>query len=145
MEKLFMSAGVVVAIVLCIIGIIKLPFKGFKNKHPNWYKAIFTSLSIVLSVGLTVLDELYILCGELWSLNFIILLSAVFAGVFGGYGGVYEGLGVKELVKKIIENIKKARDMAENKKAVKYLSRIEKIDEAISFLEERKRNQNSEV
>lgn len=145
MEKLFMSAGVVATIVLCIVGIVKLPFKSFKEKHPNWYRAIFTIISIVLAIGLSILDELYILCGELLSLDFAILLCVVLAGVFCGYGGVYEGLGLKELVKKIIENVKKARDMSDHKKAIKYLDKIDDIDGAIKMLEERKNNQNGEV
>lgn len=144
MEKLFMSAGIVSAIVLCVVGIAKTPFVKFKEKHPKGYKAVFTILSIILSIGLSVLDELYILCGKLLSLDFAILVCAVFAGVFGGYNA-YEGLGVKALIKTIINNIKKARDMSTNKKAIKYLDKIEDVDMAIAFLEEKKHNQNSEV
>lgn len=142
MEKLFMSAGIVVAIVLCLVGIIKLPFDGFKKKHPNWYKAVFTLISIIVSVGVCVLNEVYILCGQLLSLDFAILLCVVFAGVFCGYGGVYEGLGIKELMKKLSDNLKQAREIAEDKKAVKYLDRIEDIDKAIAFLEDKKNNHN---
>ena len=145
MEKLFMSAGVVTAIVLCIVGIAKLPFKSFKEKHPKSYKAIFTCLSMVLAIGLSIIDEMYILCGQLLSVEFSILVCVVLTGVFCGYGGIYEGLGLKELVKKLIDNIKKARDMSSHKKAVKYLNKIEDIEEAIAFLEEKKNNQNSEV
>lgn len=145
MEKLFMSAGVVVAIVLCIVGIIKLPFNKFKNKHPNWFKAVFTLVSIIVAGGLCVLDELYILNGKLLSVDFAILVCVVMAGVFGGYSGVYEGLGLKELMKKLTDNVKKARDMASDKKVVKYLNKIEDIDKAIALLEERRNNQNSEV
>lgn len=145
MEKLFMSAGIVVAIVLCLIGIIKLPFNSFKNKHPKGYKALFTLLSFVFAIGLSILDEIYILCGELLSIDFAILISVVIAGVFSGYSGIYEGLGLKELVKKILENLKKVRELSSNKKAVKYLNKIEDVDMAIAFLEEKKHNQNSEV
>ena len=150
MEKLFMSAGVVVAIVLCVIGIIKLPFDKFKRKHPNWFKAIFTLLSIIVSGGLCVLDELYILNGKLLSIDFVILVCVVFAGVFGGYSGVYEGLGLKELMKKLTENVKKARELAENKKAQKYLDKYiktgEDIEKGIAFLQNQKnKKNNSEV
>ena len=145
MEKLFMSAGIVVTIVLCLVGIIKLPFKNFKEKHPKIYKAIFTLFSFVFVVVLSVLDELYVLSGSILSVEFAILICAVFAGVFFGYGGIYEGLGLKELVKKLVENIKKARDMSTDKKVVKYLYKIDDIDNAIKILENRKYNQNSEV
>lgn len=150
MEKLFMSAGIVVAIVLCIVGVAKLPFDKFKDKHPKWYKAVFTLFSTVLSVGLCVLDELYVLSGDLVSFDFIILVFVVLAGVFGGYSGVYEGLGLKELMKKLTENVKKAKELANGKKAEKYLDKYLKIDgdvnKAISLLEKKKHeNENGEV
>lgn len=142
MEKLFMSAGIVSAIVLCVVGLFKLPFKSFKEKHPKGYKAVFTALSIVLSVVLSILNELYILHGALLSVDFAILMCAVLAGVFSGYNA-YEGLGAKQLVKKIFEKIKSAMVIANTKKAKKYLDKIEDIDEAISILTEKK-NQKSE-
>lgn len=145
MEKLFMSAGIVTAIVLCVVGILKLPFKKFKSSHSKLYKALFTSISFFLSIGLSALNELYILGGNVLSVDFAILLSVVIAGVFCGYGGVYEGLGLKELVKKLIENVKEARDISENNKVVEFLNKIENIDEAIKILEERKNQKHTEV
>lgn len=143
MEKMFMSAGLVTAIVLCLVGIIKLPFDRFKEKHSNGYKAVFTCLTFAFAVGLSVLDELYILCGSLLSADFIILVCVVLSGVFGSYNGIYEGLGLKELVKKICENIKKAKELSKDKKAVKYLEKIDNIENAIKILEERKNNSNN--
>ena len=143
MEMMFMSAGVVVAIVLCLVGIIKLPFGKFKEKHPQGFKTVFTVLTFILAIGLCVVDEMYILCGELLSIDFGILVCVVLAGVFSGYNGVYEGLGLKELVKKIVESLQKARDIAQNKKVVEYLNKIDDIDMAISILEGRKTNNQS--
>lgn len=145
MEKLFMSAGVVVAIVLCVIGIIKLPFDNFKKNHSNGYKALFTGLTFILAIGLSVLDELYILSGKLVSVDFIVLVCVVLSGVFGSYNGIYEGLGLKELVKKLVNNIKQARSLAKDKKAVDYLNKIDDIDKAIKILEDRKNNNNGEI
>lgn len=148
MEKLFMSAGVVATIVLCLVAGFKLPFNGFKKKHPNWYKAIFTLLSVILSIGLSVLNELYILCGDLLSFDFATLVCVVLAGVFSGYNGVYEGLGLKELVKKLKQSLKKARELAEDKKTQQYLDKyLEKsgdIDKVIAILEAKK-NKDNEV
>lgn len=145
MEKLFMSAGIVVAVVLCIVGIVKLPFDKFKEKHPNWYKAVFTLLSFVLGIGLAILDEKYLLKGKLLSVDFAILVCAVMAGIFGGYSGVYEGLGLKELMKKLTENVHKAKEIAEDKKVIKCLDKIDDIDKAIAYLEDRKFNKGNEV
>lgn len=141
MEILFMSAGIVVTIVLAIVGIIKLPFDKFKQQHPQWYKAVFTLVSIVLSVGLAVLDELYLLQGQILSLDFAVLVCVVLAGVFAGYGGVYEGLGLKELMKKIRKNLKKAKEIAKDKKVVDFLNKVEDIDKAMALLEERKKSE----
>ena len=145
MEKLFMSAGVVTAIVLLVVGILKLPFDNFKTKHPKWYKAIFTLISIILSTALSVVDEIYILCGSLFTIDFAILICVVFCGVFCGYGGVYEGLGLKELVKRLVSNLKIARDLSNDKRFKKKLNKIEDVDKAIAYLEEMKNNQNNEV
>ena len=145
MEILFMSAGIVSTIVLCIVGIVKMPFKTFKQKHPKWFKAVFTILSFVLAVCLSIVDEIYILCGQIFSIDFAILISVVLAGVFFGYNGVYEGFGLKEFLKKIVEKVKEARCIASDKKVIKYLNKIDDIDMAISFLEDRKNNQTSEV
>jgi len=145
MEKLFMSAGIVTTIVLCLVGIIKIPFCGFKKKHPKWYKAVFTMLSFLLSIGLSILDEVYILGGRLLSIDFAMLICVVFTGVFIGYDCAYEGLGLKELSNKIIEKVKEARTIAVNKKAIKYLNKIEDIEMAMNYLQEKKNNQNREV
>ena len=107
MEKTFASGSIITVIVLCVIGIVKILFKNLKATCPKLYKALFTLLSIIVSFVLCVVNELYVLKGELLSIEFGVLCTTVIAGVFCGYGGVYEGLGIKELVKIIIENIKK--------------------------------------
>ena len=93
------------------------------------------------------MNELYIICGSLLSLDFAVLVCVVIAGVFGGYCGVYEGLGPKELVKKLKEKLKQAKEMSKDKKVVKLLNKIDdvNIDNAIALLEERKNNQVGEV
>ena len=141
-----MSAGIVVAIVLCLVGILKLPFKSFKEKYPQVYKAVFTIVSVAFCLGLSVLNEIYILNGKLISIEFLNLVCIVIGGVFSGYNGFYEGLGLKELVKTIVENVKKAKELATEKNVIKYLNGIEDIDKAIKLLEERKNNnKNGEV
>ena len=117
--RIFMSASIMVTIILAVIGLLKLPFKKFKEKHPKGYKAVFTISTIVLSVGLCVIDQLFIEQGEIVSLDFATLLSATIAGVFGTYNGIYEGLSVKELFKKLAENLKKWSAVAKQKNAQK--------------------------
>ena len=144
MEKVFMNAGGVAVVVLCLVGLLKLPFKKFKETHPKWYKAVFTILSVVIGMVLCVLDELYLLSGDLVSFEFITLVLSVMAGVFGGYGGIYEGLSVKDLTKKLTNIAKKAMELSKDKKVKEFLNKIIDIDSAIKTLEDRK-NQPNEV
>ena len=94
---------------------------------------------------MSILDELFVLYGQIISIDFAILSLTVIAGVFSGYNGIYEGLGLKQLVKKLFEKIKKVKELSSDKKIVKFLNKIEDLDKAISLLEERKHNENKEV
>lgn len=128
MERMFMSAGIITAIVLCLVGVIKSPFGSFKKSHPKIYKAIFTILSILLSVGVSIIDETYISFGKVLSVDFAVKVTFVTAGVFCGYGGIYEGLGVKDLCKAIVSNINKMIDNAKSNKKEKS-STEDQVDE----------------
>lgn len=97
-----MDAGILAAIILCLVGIAKLPFKTFKSKHPLAYRITFCALSLILIVGASIVCELFIIGGTLWSMDYAILVLTTTAGVFGLYGS-YEGLGLKELSKKLVE------------------------------------------
>ena len=105
MREVLMSAGTIATIVLFLVGLVKLPFKSFKEKHPHWYKATFYLLSLVLSVALPILSQKYILGGSLTSLDFLIHILMTTAIVFGGYAG-YEGVGLKKMCNIAVANIK---------------------------------------
>lgn len=104
MKEVFMCASIIAAIILCFVGIIKLPFKSFKEKHPNWYTVTFYLVSAVLSIVAPIISQLYILNGVLASTEFAVLLVTTIAGVFGLYS-TYEGTKLKDLVKIIIDKI----------------------------------------
>lgn len=104
MKEVFMCASIITAIILCVVGIIKLPFKKFKEKHPKWYRAVFCTLSLVLAVAGPVVSQLFILNGSLKSTEFVVLVVTTIAGVFGLYTS-YEGLGLKTLVQKIVSKV----------------------------------------
>lgn len=104
MKEVFMCASIITAIILCFVGIIKLPFKSFKEKHPNWYTVTFYLVSAVLSIVAPIISQLYILNGVLASAEFAVLLITTIAGVFGLYS-TYEGTKSKKLVKIIIDKI----------------------------------------
>lgn len=104
MKEVFMCASIITAIILCFVGIIKLPFKSFKEKHPNWYTVTFYLVSAVLSIVAPIISQLYILNGLLASTEFAVLLVTTIAGVFGLYS-TYEGTKLKDLVKIIIDKI----------------------------------------
>ena len=130
MEKVFMCASIITAIILCFVGIIKLPFKTFKEKHPKWYRAVFCLLSLALAIVAPIISELYILNGQLASLEFAVLTLTTVAGVFGLYTS-YEGLGLKQLVKIIVEKITQLFNSYSDSKLAKVVGTvgIEKLNE----------------
>lgn len=117
-----MSAGIITAIVLSVVGIIKLPFNKFKEKHPKWYKAVFTLLSIVLTLGACVVNQLFVLESK-FNIDFVILLVTAYAGVFGLYHS-YEGLGLKTLVQNLVNGIKNIKKNAPESKLSKYIDKV---------------------
>lgn len=124
MEKIYMSAGIITSIILCFIGIIKLPFKKLKSKKPKLYKGIFTSLSIVLPLGACLLNQAFILKETLFNFNFIYMLVLTYAGVFALYSS-YEGLGFKALAKKIVAGIKTLLQNSGKNKEAKAIATVE--------------------
>ena len=133
MEAIIMSAGTITAIVLSVIGIIKLPFNKFKNKHPKWFKAIFTLLSIALTFGACLINQAFIIeTTKLFNADFIIILLTTYAGVFGLYHS-YEGLGLKDLVKKLVGALKDVKAKAPESKIAKGVAKLEKKAEKLGF------------
>lgn len=137
MKEVFMSASIIAAIILCFVGILKLPFKSFKEKHPKWYRAVFCIISLVLSVGLPIICQLYVLNGALYSLDFLILTITTIAGVFGLYTS-YEGLGLKQLVKIIVSKVAELLNKHSDSKLAKIVKKegIEKLTEISNKLAE---------
>lgn len=139
MKEAFMCASIITAIILCLVGIIKLPFKSFKEKHPNWYKVTFYLVSAVLAIVAPIISELYILNGQLLSTQFAVLITATIAGVFGLYSS-YEGTKLKELVKIIIDKIAKLLNTFSDAKIKKMIGSvgIDKINQLNEELKEEK-------
>lgn len=139
MKEAIMCASIIAAIILCFVGIIKLPFKTFKEKYPKWYKAVFCIVSLLLAIGLPFIAEVYILDGSIKSTEFLVLIFTTIAGVFGLYTS-YEGLGLKQLVKIVIEKITQLFNNYSESKLVKIVGNvgIEKLNEINNKLQEEK-------
>ena len=105
MGDVIMSGSIIATIILCFVGIIKLPFKKFKEQHPTAYKIVFYALSLILAIGVPILCGLYMIDLTFKSLEFYVLIITTIAGVFGLYG-TYEGAGLKKLVQTIVAKIK---------------------------------------
>ncbi len=132
MGAIYMSAGILTAIILCVVGLIKLPFDKFKKKYPKGYKATFTGLSIILTFGACLINQAFILNDKLFNSNFVILILSTYAGVFGLYLS-YEGLGAKELVKRLLNALKNLKMTAPENKFIKALNKID-INQAIELV-----------
>ena len=139
MEVALMDAGIISGIVLTLVGILKLPFNKFKTNHPKSYRFTFYFLSLVLSVSLSVLAQLYVVCGTVMSTEFLMMTISTIAFVFGGYS-TYENTALKNLVKKLVSSLKTLGDKHGESKAVKNVKKLveklgkEKIDEIIESL-----------
>lgn len=103
--EILMNASWLISSILAIVGIMKLFFKKFKEKHPKWYKFTFFMLSLVLIAGGSIIAELYILEGTLASVEFALLIFVTAIGVIGGYTG-YECTNLKDGVNKLFACLK---------------------------------------
>lgn len=130
MKEAFMCASIITAIILCVVGIVKLPFKRFKENHPKWYRAVFCLLSLILAVSCPIVAQLFILNGSLKSTEFAVLVITTIAGVFGLYTS-YEGLGFKTLVKKIVGKFAELFNNFSDSKLAKIVGKvgIDKLNE----------------
>lgn len=137
MKEVIMCASIITAIILCFVGILKLPFKKFKEKHPIWFRAVFCSISLILAIGGPIISQLYILNGELYSMEFLVLILSTIAGVFGLYTS-YEGLGLKTLVKTIIGKTSELLNNYSDSKLAKMVGKvgIDKLNEIALKLKE---------
>lgn len=124
MEAILVSAGIMTTIILSVVGLIKLPFKSFKEKYPKWYKATFTLLSIALTFGVCLINQAFVLNSKvLFDMTFVITLLSTYAGVFGLYLS-YEGLGAKELFKRLLNALKNIKSKAPESKLSKYIDKV---------------------
>lgn len=123
---IYKTAIIMVTIVLAVIGILKKFFKNFKEKHPKWYKALFTGLTVILTGALCVIDQLYVLEKDLLCWDFVILLTTTYAGVLGAYNVAWEGLGVKQLWEIIVKALKKIKVATPQSKFTKFLENLDK-------------------
>ena len=132
MKEAFTCAGILTAIILCIVGIAKLPFKKFKAKYPKLYKVVFYGLSLVLSVVCPIVTQVCILGAALKSVEFAILIGFTFVGVFFGYTS-YEGTQLKVLAKTLAEKLK---ELFANYNVKKYTKLAEKVNEVNQKLQD---------
>lgn len=139
MGDIIMSASIITAIILCFVGIIKLPFKTFKTNHPTAYKIVFYSLSLILAIVIPILCGLYMIDLSLKSLEFYVLIITTVAGVFGLYS-TYEGIGLKQLVQIIVEKIKQLCNKYSDNKLTKIIESVgmDKLNELAQNLKTKK-------
>lgn len=147
MKDAFTCAGIIAAIVLCLVGIAKLPFKTFKAKHPKIYRATFYMLSLVLSVVAPIITQLFILGGELACIEFAVLICATIVGVFFGYS-TYEGTQLKTLFKVLVEKflalIEKRKEVKTEKIAKEKQETAEEIAKILGIEIPKKENTTEE-
>lgn len=97
--ELIVNASLLAGIVLCLVGLIKLPLTKFKGQ--KFYKAGLTLLTIAVVIIACVLCELFIFNGSVWSIEMLMLTFITFGEVMLSYNGIYEGLGLKGIAKEL--------------------------------------------
>lgn len=122
MEKMFMSSGVIVSIILILMGCLKLPIKKFKGR--KWYSPLLTLVTLLLTFGVCTLCQLFILEKPFVSVDFVILLTTTIAGVMVSYNGVYEGLNLKGYVHNLIAKWGELKKLSPEAKAVKEIDKV---------------------
>lgn len=125
MKEIIMNASIIAAIIVVGIGLIKSPLIKYKEKA--WYKPLLTIITIVLTLGLCVLDQLYILKDGLLTWNFVILIAITFGEIYSTYHLVYEGI-IKNPLHNLIDKIKAAKADPNTNTA----KAIEKFEKAVS-------------
>lgn len=136
-----MQAGIISLIILAIVGILKLPFGTFKQKHPKSYRATITLATLILIVISVIINQLYIVEQPLRTYDTLILLFAVVTGVFITYNGIYEGLALKQLFSKLSENIKRLKEKNPENKLTKLVNKlgVESSINIINLMDEEKK------
>ena len=123
MREIIMNASWLASVVLTLVGLFKLPFKSFKEKHPKWYRATFFLLSLVLVVGGSVIVELYIFEEAILTWTYVSLLISTGFIVFGGYSA-YECTGLKNGLNKLFSLITSWLSRYSDKKIAKMIGKV---------------------
>lgn len=123
MEKILMASGILTGIILSIVGIFKLTIKKYKEK--GWYKPLLTAITLILTLGVCLLCEIYILELPILSWSCLILVLATIAEVFVSYNGVYEGFKLKDFIHNLITNWQNLKNLSPEAKAVKAVEKVE--------------------
>lgn len=131
--ELIVNASLLAGIVLCLVGLIKLPLTKFKGQ--KFYKAGLTLLTIAVVIVACVLCELFIFNGSVWSVEMLMLTLITFGEVMLSYNGIYEGLGVKQIAKNLFEKVCALIAKTPENKLTKIANKYG-IDEAIKHLTE---------
>ena len=123
LKEVFMNATWLDSAILALVGILKMPFKSFKEKKPKLYRATFFVISLILVVGGSIVVDMFILEQSLLSWTFATLLMSTGFVVFGGYMS-YEATGLKAGLNKLFASIKNWMTNYSDSKVAKFIKKI---------------------
>ena len=103
--ELIMYSTILASIILCVVGLVKLPFKQYKGKAI--YKALLTLLTIGFTIGACFICEAFIIGESVWSIGCLYLVLLTFGEVMLSYNGIYEGFGLKSICQDLFKNLGK--------------------------------------
>lgn len=103
--ELIMYSTILASIILCFVGLVKLPLKQYKGKA--FYKAGLTLLTIFCTIGACFICEAFIIGESVWSIGCLYLLLLTFGEVMLSYNGIYEGFGLKAICQDLFTSLGK--------------------------------------
>ena len=122
-KEVFMNATWLASAILALVGILKMPFKSFKEKKPKLYRATFFIISLVLVIGGSVIVDMFLLEESILSWTFALLLVSTGFVVFGGYT-TYECTGLKAGLNKLFATFKNWITKYSDSKVAKFIKKI---------------------
>ena len=90
------NSSAIAAIILVIVGIIKLPLIRLKAR--KFYRPLLTAVTLFVYSASVVVAQVYVFSGTLQTFEFYALAGTTLLGVLTSYNVVYEGTRLKDLV-----------------------------------------------
>lgn len=154
----FLNASIVALIIVAALQLFKivinrLGFSKVKEKHKTFYKTFYTLLTYIFTAAGIFINAFYISglsfiwTDQIFLTEFILNASFTLLNVFFLYNGLYEGVGIKSLVKLIINKLSKLNKDNDNSltDVLDKINANEELKELINLLPDNDKELNKAI